>query len=98
MLSNVQELDNLLDVLNQETILDLTFDQCIQKFTRNFTKPNWFKACSTLCYLIEAQMLSRSQRIVAFYILYEVYHHENVQMTPFEAGVYSSLQSCAQAY
>ena len=39
MLSNVQELDNLLDVLNQETILDLTFDQCIQKFTRNFTKP-----------------------------------------------------------
>lgn len=43
-------------------------------------------------------MLSKSQRIVAFYILYETYHHENVQMTPFEAVVYSSLQSCAQAY
>ena len=42
-------------------------------------------------------MLSKSQRIVAFYILYEVYHHENVQMTPFEAVVYSSLQACAQA-
>lgn len=29
MLSNTTELDNLLDVLNQETILDMTFDQCI---------------------------------------------------------------------
>ena len=89
-------MDNLLDVLNQETIVDMTFDQCIQKFSKHFTKPNWFKACSTLCYLIEAQLLSRSQRVVAFYILYEVYRHENVvQMTPFEAVVYSSLQSCA---
>ena len=43
-------------------------------------------------------MLSKSQRIVAFYILYEVYHHENVSLTPFEAVVYNSLQACAQAH
>ena len=58
MLSNVAELDNLLDVLNQETIGDMTFDQCIQKFNKHFSKPDWFKACSTLCYLIEAQVSS----------------------------------------
>ena len=91
MLSTSQELDNLLDVLNQETIPDLTFDQCMVKFGKYFSKPDWFKACSTLCYLIEAQVLSKTQRIVAFYILYEVYHHENVQMTPFEAVVFNTL-------
>ena len=56
MLSSTQELDNLLEVLNQETILDMTFDQCIQKFNKHFSKPDWFKACSTLCYLIEASV------------------------------------------
>lgn len=54
MISDTVELDNLLDVLNQETILEMTFEQCIQKFNKFFTKPDWFKACSTLCYLIEA--------------------------------------------
>ena len=57
MLSSAAELDNLLDVLNQEAILDMTFDQCIQKFNKHFSsKPDWFKACSTLCYLIEASV------------------------------------------
>ncbi|MCR2374258.1 hypothetical protein NSP65_21775, partial [Salmonella enterica] len=73
-------------------------------------KTDWFKACSTLCYLIEAQvspvrivtklqLLSKFQRIVAFYILYEAYRYEpNVQATgtPFEAVVYSSLIACMQ--
>ena len=35
---------------------------------------------------------------MAFYILYETYHQENVQETPFEAVVYNSLQACAQAH
>ena len=34
---------------------------------------------------------------MAFYILYEVYHHEpNVQSTPFEAVVLNTLQTYAQ--
>ena len=56
MLSGVGDLENLLDVLNQETIPDMTFDQCMQKFSKHFTKPDWFKACTTLCYLIESQV------------------------------------------
>jgi hypothetical protein len=36
---------------------------------------------------------------VAFYILYEVYHHEqNVTTTPFEAVVYNSLKACASEH
>ena len=82
------------------------------KFSKFFNqKTDWFKACATLCYLIEAQvrlfasnffffqLLSKFQRIVAFYILYEAYRYEpNVQATgtPFEAVVYSSLMACMQ--
>lgn len=43
--------------------------------------------------------MSKFQRIVAFYILYEAYRYEpNVQATgtPFEAVVYSSLIACMQ--
>ena len=54
MLSSAGDLENLLDVLNQETIPDMTFDQCMQKFGKHFQKPDWFKACATLCYLIES--------------------------------------------
>ena len=42
------------------------------------------------------QLLSKSQRIIAFYILYELYHYENVKSTPFEAVVLSSIQTCIQ--
>jgi len=74
MLSSTTDLENLLDVLSQELIPEMTFDQCMQKFSKLFVKNDRFKACSTICYLIESQMLSRTQRIVAFYILYETYH------------------------
>lgn len=68
----------------------------MQKFRQYFYKSDSFKVCSTLCYLIETQLLEKNQRLVAFYILYEAYHHEsNVKTTPFEAVVYNSLQACA---
>jgi hypothetical protein len=52
-----QELENLLEVLNPETIPEMTFDECMNKFSKSFNqKTDWFKACATLCYLIEAQV------------------------------------------
>ena len=42
-------------------------------------------------------MISKSQRIIAFYILYELYRNDmTVKSTPFEAVVLSSLQTCVQ--
>lgn len=52
-----QELTNLIeDVLAHDQIDDFTFDQCIQRFSKHFAKPDWFKACTCLCYLIESQV------------------------------------------
>ena len=81
-------------MLSEEEILQQTFEKCFNSFVKHFSRPDWFKACSTLCFLLEAQLLSKAQRIVAFYILYEVYHHEpNVESTPFEAVVLNTLQT-----
>ena len=38
--------------------------------------------------------MSKSQRIIACYILYQLYTVEKVQSTPFEAVVLSSFQTC----
>ena len=66
MLSSTNDLENLLDVLNQETIPEMTFDQCMQKFSKLFQKNDRFKACSTLCYLIESQVSSNGPVDIAF--------------------------------
>ncbi|CDW77476.1 UNKNOWN [Stylonychia lemnae] len=92
MLNN-QELQSLQDVLSMEQ--SKTFEQCLQQFQK-FNKAEQFRACCTLCQLLENNLLSKSQRIIAFYILYQLYRHENVKSTPFEAVVMSSLQTCVQ--
>ena len=52
-----QELSNLLDgVLKPDTLDDQTFDRCMQKFSQSFQKTDWFNVCTSLCYLIEAQV------------------------------------------
>ena len=61
MLQSVSDLENLLDVLNQELIPDMTFDQCFAKFSKHFSRLDQFKACTTICYLIESQVRAPNQ-------------------------------------
>lgn len=49
-----QELQSLLDVLAEDYIPEMTFDQCFAKFGKQFSRADWFKACTTLCFLLEA--------------------------------------------
>jgi len=49
-----------------------------------------------ICYLLEGNLLTKSQRIVAFYILYKVYNNEDFKVTPFESIVLSSINQCTQ--
>jgi len=72
-----------------------TFEGGVESFKKAFNnKGDQFKACSVLCYLIENNLLEKHQRILSFFILYELYNHENVQCTPFEAVVLASIQNC----
>jgi len=43
-------------------------------------------------------LLTKIQRLVAFYILYKVYNAENFRVTPFESVVLSSINHCMQVF
>ena len=89
----IQERQQLLDILSSE---NKTFEQCLQQFNHKFSRNQWFKTCCSICYLLEGNLLTKSQRIVAFYILYKVYNNENFKVTPFESIVLSSINQCHQ--
>lgn len=63
-----------------------------------FVRTQWFKICCDICYLMESNLLTKSQRIVAFYILYKVYNSESFKVTPFESVVLSSINHCTQIF
>jgi hypothetical protein len=89
-----QELPALIELLSDPA---KTFEQCLQLFLKFSKGDQQFRACCSLCYLIENNLISKSQRIIAFYILYELYRNDmTVKSTPFEAVVLSSLQTCVQ--
>jgi len=54
--------------------------------------------CCDITYLLEANLLTKIQRLVAFYILYKVYNAENFRVTPFESVVLSSINHCMQVF
>lgn len=48
----------LLEILSSGTTK--TFDQCIQQFNMKFVRTQWFKICCDICYLLEANLLTKS--------------------------------------
>lgn len=95
-----QPLNDPIKLLERQQLLDIlssdnkTFEQCLQQFNNKFNRNQWFSICCTICYLLEGNLLTKSQRIVAFYILYKVYNNENFKVTPFESIVLSSINQC----
>lgn len=75
-----QELDNLLTILKEP---NKPFEQIAQTFYRSFTKPDQFKAGCVICMLIQDNLLTQTQRLVGFYLLYDIYRQETEATTPF---------------
>ena len=75
-----QELDNLLTILREP---NKPFEQIAQTFYRNFTKSDQFKAGCVICMLIQDNLLTQTQRLVGFYLLYDIYRQETEATTPF---------------
>ena len=75
-----QELDNLLTSLKEP---NKPFEQIAQTFYRSFTKPDQFKAGCVICMLIQDNLLTQTQRLVGFYLLYDIYRQETEATTPF---------------
>lgn len=75
-----QELDTLLNILTEP---HKPFEQIATSFYRSFTKPDQFKAGCVICMLIQDNLLTQTQRLVGFYLLYDIYRQETEATTPF---------------
>ena len=75
-----QELESLLNILKEST---KSFEAIALSFYKHFGKPEQFKAGCVICMLIEDNLLTQTQRLVGFYLLYDIYRHESLPTTPF---------------
>ncbi len=70
-----------------------TFETIAMNFQKLFPKSDQFKVGVTLWFILKDNLLNLSQRLAAFYLLYEMYRLEKVSTTPFVPIVLETLQS-----
>eukprot|EP00743_Colponemidia_sp_Colp-15_P004261 GILK01004597.1.p1 GENE.GILK01004597.1~~GILK01004597.1.p1 ORF type:complete len:434 (-),score=76.66 GILK01004597.1:100-1302(-) len=68
------------------------FDSCMNAFCKVFQKPEQFKVGCAMCYLLQDKFLSRTQRMIAFYVLYDMYRSENISTTPFAPFILDAIE------
>jgi len=88
MLSS-QELDTLLNLLKESS---KSFESIAQSFYKNFPKSEQFKAGCVICMLLQDQLLTQTQRLVGFYLLYDIYRNETLPTTPFVPIVLETVE------
>mmetsp|Transcript_102355 Transcript_102355/g.219058 ORF Transcript_102355/g.219058 Transcript_102355/m.219058 type:complete len:423 (+) Transcript_102355:63-1331(+) len=88
MLSS-QELDTLLNLLKESS---KPFESIAQSFYRSFPKSEQFKVGCVICMLLQDQLLTQAQRLMGFYLLYDIYRNETLPTTPFVPIVLETVE------
>jgi hypothetical protein len=70
-----------------------TFENIALNFQKLFPKSDQFKVGVTLWFILKDNLLNLSQRLAAFYLLYEMYRLEKTSTTPFVPIVLETLQT-----
>ena len=87
---SVRELNILLSLLEEDKWLELISVQ----FQRTFVKGDHFKICCSISQLLKQKLItSLTSRLVAYYILYDLYRGEPLASNPFLLVFLDSLQS-----
>jgi len=68
------------------------FENIAQSFYRSFPKSEQFKVGCVICMLLQDQLLTQTQRIVGFYLLYDIYRNETLPTTPFVPIVLETVE------
>ncbi|CAE8614110.1 unnamed protein product [Polarella glacialis] len=84
-----QELDTLLNLLKES---GKPFESIAQSFYKNFPKSEQFKVGCVICMLLQDQLLTQTQRLVGFYLLYDIYRNETLPTTPFVPIVLETVE------
>ena len=75
-----EELSTLHKIVSDDT---KTFETIAQSFQNEFQKFEQFKVGLALWIMIKQNLLSLSQRLASFYIIYDMYKQEDSKTTPF---------------
>lgn len=85
-----QELDRLLNLLKESSV---PFETIAQSFYRSFPKSEQFKVGCVICMLLQDKLLTQTQRLVGFYLLYDIYRNEtSLPTTPFVPIVLETVE------
>lgn len=84
------ELGLLYNIISDE---NKTFELIAANFQKSFPKSDQFKVGVTIWFLLKDNLLNLSQRLAAFYVLYDMYRLEKVSTTPFVPIVLETLQT-----
>ena len=74
------ELSKLYKIISDE---NQTFQNISQKFVESFNKCDYLKIAISLCILIKDNLLNIQQRLISFYILYNMQKSDNIEISPF---------------
>ncbi|XP_054707596.1 LOW QUALITY PROTEIN: CCR4-NOT transcription complex subunit 11-like [Uloborus diversus] len=89
---SMKELSSLLNVLEEEGLGQRPFENVASSFHHSFNKQDHYRVGSSLVLLLQNEDLlpSREQKLMAVFLLYEMYRTEPIQANPF-ASVFVHL-------
>lgn len=92
MALTVKELTSLISILEDSELGQRSFENVAASFHHCFNKQDHFRVGSALVFLLQQEDLlaNKEQRLVAVYLLYEMYRTEPIQSNPF-ASVFVHL-------
>uniref|UniRef100_A0A0G4H4K3 CCR4-NOT transcription complex subunit 11 n=1 Tax=Chromera velia CCMP2878 TaxID=1169474 RepID=A0A0G4H4K3_9ALVE len=88
------ELESLIHILSGT---DKTFSDAAAPFYKTFPKHAQFRVGSAICLLLRNSLLRLPERLLSFYLLYDIYRSEHVTTTPFVPIVLDTLEQSVDA-
>jgi hypothetical protein len=90
---SVKDLDTLTNLFNEHITKNSNLNELAILFHKSFPKSEHFKIGCVLNILLNDHLLIPSQRIPAFFLLYELYKTEPITSNPFLPLFLDSLES-----
>lgn len=91
---SASELDTLLNLLKES---NKAFETIATSFCKSFPKSDQFKVGCAICMLLQDGLLTQTQRLVGFYLLYDIYRNESLPTTPFVPTVLEAVERTEKA-
>ncbi|GIY76173.1 CCR4-NOT transcription complex subunit 11, partial [Caerostris extrusa] len=93
MALSVKELNSLMNILEDSTLGQRTFENVAANFHHSFNKQDHFRVGSALVLFLQQDLLpTKEQQLMSVYLLYEMYRTEPIQANPFASVFVHLLQ------